>query len=123
MIRLRSIFAGVFIVTAGLAVGCSSKNDNKAPDGGGSGSGSGSGSNSNCTSLTAATPYRTASSDAMTSVWQADVSTDLGAGAGSTATLSFEFYAGIETSLVGSFPRRREHDPVDLELRIRSRQR
>ncbi len=103
MIRIRSILAGVFIVTAGLAVGCSSKNDNKTPDGGGSGSGSGSGSNSNCTSLAVGTPYRTASSDAMTSVWRADVSTDLGAGAGSTATMSFEFYAGIEPSLVGSF--------------------
>ena len=100
MIRIRSIIVGLLIVTAGFAVGCSSKNEGKTPDGGGSGSGSG--SNSNCTSLATGTPYRTASSDNMTSVWRGDVSSDLGGGAGSTTTMSFEFYAGIETSLVGS---------------------
>lgn len=99
MLRTKSV--GVFLVTAGLLLACSSKNENKMPDAGGSGSGSGSGNN--CTSLAVGAQERSASSNAMSALWRGAVSTDLGAPAGSTTDIQFEFYAGIEPSLVGSF--------------------
>ncbi|CAN5375542.1 hypothetical protein BH11MYX1_BH11MYX1_02430 [soil metagenome] len=98
---LRTRYLGVFVVTAGLMIGCSSKNENKLPDGGGSGSGSG--SNNNCTSLALGTLERASGATAMSALWRGAVSTDLGGAAGSTADLQFEFYSGIEPSLVGSF--------------------
>ena len=99
---IRTSYLGVFVVTAGLMVACSSKNENKLPDAGG-GSGSGSGSGNNCTPVAIAAQERDTASSAMSAVWRGAVSTDLGGGAGSTSNMSFEFYSGIEPSLVGSF--------------------